>query len=155
MFDTTHTGSSASASNVFNERKFFIDVYKNEGFVNGEQSLHMTVCNLVLTFYHNNLLFLQQDIANDLTEQAANGVFFMPNQSLEGSQTPGAIPLLARVHLKLGAWRYHLNPSLDEDSVKGSYCTYLYLLSTVLYHELSNSYDIVHAIVNSSDQLIS
>lgn len=114
----------------------------------------MTVCNLVLMFYHNNLLFLQQDIANDLTEQAANGVF-MPNQSLEVSQTPGAIPLLARVHLKLGAWRYHLNPSLDEDSVKGSYCTYLYLLSTNLYHELSNSYDKVHAIVNSSDQLIS
>lgn len=89
--------------------------------------------NLVLMFYHNNLLFLQQDIANDLTEQATNGVLFMPNQSLEVSQTPGAIPLLARVHLKLGAWRYHLNPSLDDDSVKGCYCTYLYLLSTVLY----------------------
>ena len=129
-------------------------------FVNGKQSLHMSVCNLVLMFYHNNLYFLQQDIANDLTEQAtndlteqaANGELFMP---LEVSQTPGAIPLLARVHLKLGAWRYHLNPSLDEDSVKGSYCTYLYLLSTVLYHELSSSYDIVHALVNLSDPSIS
>ena len=121
-------------------------------FVNGKQSLHMSVCNLVLVFYHNNLYFLQQDIANDLTEQAANGELFMP---LEVSQTPGAIPLLARVHLKLGAWRYHLNPSLDEDSVKGSYCTYLYLLSTVLYHELSSSYDIVHALVNLSDPSIS
>jgi hypothetical protein len=95
---------------------------------------------------------MQQDIANDLTEQATNGVLFMP---LEVSQTPGAIPLLARVHLKLGAWRYHLNPLLDDDSVKGSYCTYLYLLSTVLFHELSSSYDIVHAIVNSSDPSIS
>lgn len=121
-------------------------------FVNGKQSLHMNVCNLVLVFYHNNLLFMQQDIANDLTEQATNGVLFMP---LEVSQTPGAIPLLARVHLKLGAWRYHLNPLLDDDSVKGSYCTYLYLLSTVLFHELSSSYDIVHAIVNSSDPSIS
>ena len=121
-------------------------------FVNGKQSLHMSVCNLVLVFYHNNLFFLQQDIANDLTEQATNGELFMP---LEVSQTPGAIPLLARVHLKLGAWRYHLNPSLDEDSVKGSYCTYLYLLSTVLYHELSSSYDIVHALVNLSDPSIS
>jgi hypothetical protein len=120
-------------------------------FVNGKQSFHMTVCNLVLVFYHNNLLFMQQDIANDLTEQPANGVF-MP---LEVSQTPGAIPLLARVHLKLGAWRYHLNPLLDDDSVKGSYCTHLYLLSTVIYHELSSSYDIVHAIVNSSDPSIS
>ncbi|KAG0576661.1 hypothetical protein KC19_5G097200 [Ceratodon purpureus] len=63
-----------------------------------------------------------QDIAADLTEQnivQASTVMFMPNQPPDVSQTVGGVPLLARVHLKLGAWRWHLNPALDEDSVRG------------------------------------
>lgn len=67
-------------------------------------------------------IFLQQDIAVDLTEQnivQASAVMFMPNQPPDLSQTVGGVPLLARVHLKLGAWRWHLNPALDEDSVRG------------------------------------
>jgi hypothetical protein len=59
----------------------------------------------------------------DLTEQnvvQASAVIFMPNQPPDVSQTVGGVPLLARVHLKLGAWRWHLNPALDEDSVRGN-----------------------------------
>jgi len=59
----------------------------------------------------------------DLTEQnivQASAVMFMPNQPPDVSQTVGGVPLLARVHLKLGAWRWHLNPALDDDSVRGN-----------------------------------
>jgi hypothetical protein len=58
----------------------------------------------------------------DLTEQnvAQASVLFMPNPPPDVCQTIGGVPLLARVHLKLGAWCWHLNPALDEDSVRGN-----------------------------------
>ena len=57
-----------------------------------------------------------------LTEQnvVQASVLFMPNPPPDVSQTVGGVPLLARVYLKLGAWRWHLNPALDEDSVRGN-----------------------------------
>lgn len=70
----------------------------------------------------------------DLTEQnivQASAVMFMPNQPPDVSQTVGGVPLLARVHLKLGAWRWHLNPALDDDSVRGNPC-----FKTFLYYQL-------------------
>ncbi|XP_024379368.1 serine/threonine-protein kinase TOR [Physcomitrium patens] len=62
-----------------------------------------------------------QEIAADLTEQNVAEVsgLFMPNASSDVSSTVGGVPLLARVHLKLGAWRWHLNPSLDDETVRG------------------------------------
>jgi FKBP12-rapamycin complex-associated protein len=44
---------------------------------------------------------------------------FLQNQASESVEMSSSVPLLARVHLKLGAWRWHLNSSLDEESVRG------------------------------------
>lgn len=59
----------------------------------------------------------------------ANSVMFMPNQPPDVGQT---IPLLARVHLKLGAWRWHLN-ELDDESVRGNLACFRILDSKPSY----------------------
>lgn len=63
-----------------------------------------------------------QGIAVDLTEKnivQSSAVMFMPNQPPDVSPTVGGVPLLARIQLKLSAWRWHLSPGLDDDSVRG------------------------------------
>jgi hypothetical protein len=64
----------------------------------------------------------EQEIARELAERnpvAPNGVMFLQNQASESVEMSSSVPLLARVHLKLGAWRWHLNSSLDEESIRG------------------------------------
>lgn len=58
------------------------------------------------------------DLTNQNMAQASG--LFIPNPPPAVSHTVGGVPLLARVHLTLGAWRWHLNPALDEDSVHGN-----------------------------------
>ncbi|KAL2621813.1 hypothetical protein R1flu_002018 [Riccia fluitans] len=51
------------------------------------------------------------------TSLSGSMIFSNPAASLSGA-TGSTIPLLARVHLKLGDWRWHLNPNLNETSIK-------------------------------------
>ncbi|CAM6130085.1 unnamed protein product [Calypogeia fissa] len=37
--------------------------------------------------------------------------------NISPSGTSSAVPLMARIHLKLGAWKWRMNPSLDEESL--------------------------------------
>jgi hypothetical protein len=79
----------------------------------------------------------EQEIARELEEKnpvAPNGVMFLQNQASESLEMSSSVPLLARVHLKLGAWRWHLNPSLDEESVRGN----CFLPSSHSIHNIGN-----------------
>lgn len=76
-------------------------------------------CFICMKFFY----WCEQEIARELAEKnpvAPNGVMFLQNRSSESVEMSSSVPLLARVHLKLGAWRWHLNPSLDEESVRGN-----------------------------------
>jgi hypothetical protein len=78
-----------------------------------------------------------QEIARELAEKnpvAPNGVMFLQNQASESVEMSSSVPLLARVHLKLGAWRWHLNSSLDEESVRGNF----FLPSSHSIHNIGN-----------------
>lgn len=37
--------------------------------------------------------------------------------NLSPSGTSSAVPLMARIHLKLGAWKWRMNSNLDEESM--------------------------------------
>ncbi|BBN14806.1 serine/threonine-protein kinase mTOR [Marchantia polymorpha subsp. ruderalis] len=53
------------------------------------------------------------------TPTSVNGAVIYPVSSGAVSGATGsAIPLLARVHLKLGTWRWNLNPTLNDSSIK-------------------------------------
>jgi len=79
----------------------------------------------------------EQEIARELAERnpvAPNGVMFLQNQASESVEMSSSVPLLARVHLKLGAWRWHLNSSLDEESIRGNF----FLPSSCSIHNIGN-----------------
>lgn len=110
------------------------DIHRRDAFhrlqvcflLNSFFAFNFRACRIFKRFLISLLTIIfssKQDIAVNLTEQnivQASAVMFMPNQPPDVSQTVGGVSLLARVHLKLGGWRWHLNPALEEDSVRGN-----------------------------------
>lgn len=62
-----------------------------------------------------------QELALELDDSVRHSIGLeTPGLPLNTSNlTATSIPLIARVHLKLGTWHWSLKPSLDEESVKG------------------------------------
>eukprot|EP00252_Welwitschia_mirabilis_P018999 TRINITY_DN4284_c0_g1_i1.p1 TRINITY_DN4284_c0_g1~~TRINITY_DN4284_c0_g1_i1.p1 ORF type:complete len:1768 (+),score=306.64 TRINITY_DN4284_c0_g1_i1:368-5305(+) len=61
-----------------------------------------------------------QQLAVELegTPQSQGSLFMYPATSVSLNSSSASVPLLSRVYLKLGTWRWALNPTLDETSIK-------------------------------------
>ena len=61
---------------------------------------------------------------HDITKNAGDTYNATSTSSFAGS----AVPLIARVYLKLGTWHWTLKPIFDEEAVKGTYMKDIYCL---------------------------
>lgn len=70
---------------------------------------------VVAFFYVWKFVVFAQDLAVEVSQpHMAEAMHYA---SLPPSGTSSGVPLMARIHLKLGAWQWSMNSNLDEESM--------------------------------------